>query len=732
VKQQRTTGGDKPLPYDENRRGGVYPRPFGTRVFLSSCLPALILCVSLLFPPTIFAAGRQPALYDTALEHYRAGRHSAVIELLGGKPDLDAGEANLLGWSYLKSAERALAIASFERSVARDPEAYDSYCGLGFSHLQLGDLERAVERFEQAIAGMERDTDCRMGLANVLWRLGRTDRAGEVYKEILGLDPGNSVARSRIASLSRPEPEEESAKTVEFVARGNYFWMRGGEAEPSVVYVKGVNVSFGMLGKFVTEFPTEEGAYLEWFRLIDDMNANLVRVYTILPPEFYSALKAFNRDRAPEDRLLLIQGIWATLPPSHDFRDPSYLEQLRFEIRDAVDVVHGNAEIPHRYGHAYGIYRADISEYLLAFIFGREWEPGAVAVYNEEGPGGDYEGEYIGITGANPMERWLAEMLDHLAGVEDSGYGAQRPLAWMSWPPLDPLHHPSEATYNETLVFRAVAGEDVPPPLPTHKIFDDDAVSLDENLIVPTARFRAGVFASHHVYPYYPDFLRHEKRYAADPSGYYHGYLEHLKGHYRDIPLLVSEYGLPTSRGIARYHPEELGHGGHNEKEQAGALKRLTADIRDTGCAGGIVFSWIDEWLKRNWMVSGTESRDRMWYNAMDPEESYGLMAVVPDRSNMIGGVQEAWVGATLLSEMKDDTVRNPLEDGHDGARLLRSIHADSDAGYLYIKLEVGAGVDWSKSAYLLAIDTYGDEEGDHQTGTAGPGSSRNGCSFPA
>lgn len=40
-----------------------------------------------------------------------------------------------------------------------------------------------------------------------------------------------------------------------------------------------------------------------------EMNTDVVRVYTILPPHFYEALYEFNSTR--EDTLWLIQGIWS-------------------------------------------------------------------------------------------------------------------------------------------------------------------------------------------------------------------------------------------------------------------------------------------------------------------------------------------------------------------------------------------------------------------------------------
>ena len=44
-------------------------------------------------------------------------------------------------------------------------------------------------------------------------------------------------------------------------------------------------------------------------------------------------------------------------------------------------------------------------------------------------------------------------------------------------------------------------------------------------------------------------------------------------------------------------------HGGHDERAQATIDVRLTKEIREAGLAGGILFAWIDEWFKHNWVV---------------------------------------------------------------------------------------------------------------------------------
>jgi hypothetical protein len=77
-----------------------------------------------------------------------------------------------------------------------------------------------------------------------------------------------------------------------------------------------------------------------------EMNVDVVRVYTILDPEFYHAFRDFNSTW--KDPLWLIQGVWSpeeeligTDQEGRDAYDPKTTAPFRQELRDAARVVHG-------------------------------------------------------------------------------------------------------------------------------------------------------------------------------------------------------------------------------------------------------------------------------------------------------------------------------------------------------------------------------------------------------
>ena len=186
---------------------------------------------------------------------------------------------------------------------------------------------------------------------------------------------------------------------------------------------------------------------------MQDLGARVVRVYTILRPAFYEALAAHN-ERHPRTPLYFIQGVWI---PEEEFiaAQDAYQTTEAFdrEIADSVAVVHGDADLPARPGHASGRYRADVSRWLLAWSPGVEWDPFATKATDAKHAGTPaYRGRYITATAdATPMESWLAGRLDHLATLE-AQRGWSRPVTFTNWLTTDPMRHPEEPMEKEDMV----------------------------------------------------------------------------------------------------------------------------------------------------------------------------------------------------------------------------------------------------------------------------------------
>jgi hypothetical protein len=440
------------------------------------------------------------------------------------------------------------------------------------------------------------------------------------------------------------------------------------------------------------------------------MHANTIRAYTILPPVFYRALRGWNTTH-PDRTLWLIHGVWTELPPHHDFEDAIWKAAFRSEMRRVVDVVHGMATIAPVRGHAAGRYDADVSRWTLGYIIGREWEPFAVKAFDVGRPRGSFLGRFLEIRSGPAMDLWMARQCDYMLAYEADRYNALRPIAYTNWPTLDPLTHPTEATTKEEAQWRRRSGRAAES---TRLEYENDAIGLDANLIIPTAANPAGWFAAYHAYPYYPDFIMLDPGYRTARStegvSSYFGYLQDLIRHHERIPTLIAEYGVPSSRGIAHLQPQGWHHGGHDEREMATIDARLTRDIQTAGAAGGVIFAWLDEWFKKNWIVIEYEipaDNTRRWHNVMDAEQNYGIIAMLAgDASSRprLGGDPRFWRALQVI-ELSPDSLA-------DGPRTMRM---GWDESYYYIAVDLPPGrFNWDSLGIQIALDTYLPRIGQH------------------
>jgi len=697
-------------------------------------------------------AARASALYEEGRTLAAAGRHeeaAAAFEKAVGIDPAHGDARTALGWARYRLGRFGLAGDAFEEAVRREPSRADAWTGLGYARLQNEERARARAAFAKALSLAPRDVEATKGLALLTLREGRAADAVDLFRQVLAAAPGDAEARAGLARAltaagvlkdrilrppsARPAPPDGSAPplAVRVRAGSRYFEVRDGSLWRPIL-VKGVNLGVALPGKFPAEFPEDEPLYRDWIAKMRAMNANVVRLYTLLPPAFYAALAAENRAH-PDAPLRLAQGVWVELPPGNDFGSPEWNDDDAAEIRRVIDAVHGNIEVAPRPGHASGRYDADVSAWLLGFILGREWEPYAVEEYEQRAPaaaaggrpadGAAFEGTYVRTTpprkgspaGAGTSKEaartdaWIASTLETAAERLARSYGESWPLAFTNWPTLDPIDHPTEATRAEEDAILARMGRPRRPEKGV--VYDNDAWSIDAERMDATRAWPAGLFASYHAYPYFPDFMILDPGYlqARDAEGpdSYAGYLRDLVRHHAGRPVLIAEFGVPSSRGLAHRQPQASTTAGHDESAQARIDARLYRAIRETGCAGGVLFSWMDEWFKHNWLFQDLEvprERKPLWVNALDPEEHFGILAADPARAGIVlDGKTDDWKGIAPYFARRDGPIR--------------ALFVTADEGFLYLLLETApraqgdaaAGTGWLGGGwtYWIGIDTY-------------------------
>ncbi|MNO16890.1 hypothetical protein D3C76_65790 [compost metagenome] len=482
-----------------------------------------------------------------------------------------------------------------------------------------------------------------------------------------------------ITSFASPSGAE-----IKFQTSGDRIMEYEGDGVWKEIFVKGVNLGATVPGHFPGEFPLTEDDYLRWFKQMDDMGANVFRIYTVHNPVFYKALVKYNKDKG-DAPLYFIQGIWSPEEQLIELKD-AYNEGIKSkfhsEIEKAVKAVYGDLKIDVQSGESGGKYTANAGQYLLAWHIGTEWDPEMVDNTNKVHAAVEpYQGKHFAATeDASPFESWLAELIDQTAQLERT-YGWEHPMTFTNWVTTDVLEHPGEP------------------------LFEEDMATVDATHIKPTD-WNAGYFAAYHVYPYYPDFFHLDETLETIPDGKgdyntYKAYLQKLKAHYKDIPLMVTEYGVPSSLGISHLGRGGRDQGGHSEEEQAEINVSLTQDIYDEGYAGAIVFMWQDEWFKKTWNTMRfeiPEDRRSYWLNVLTNEKLFGVLSMSPGKEDVlnIDGNLGDW---DLLPEGEVQSWDSPSA----GIERLRVTH---DEAYVYIGLNLSEDFDPGQREIYLGTDT--------------------------
>ena len=430
------------------------------------------------------------------------------------------------------------------------------------------------------------------------------------------------------------------------------------------IFMKGINLGVAVPGTQPGELAATAEDYRRWFDLIKEAGYNTIRLYTLHYPRFYDELRKYNQDH-PQNPLLVLHGVWLE---ENEVAVDLFEQTASFdqEIREAVAAVHGDISIAHRFGKAYGDFTSDISPWVIGYLPGREIYPEEVSLSNEANPGETtFAGNFFQLPAGDPVEVWIAQRLDGLMQYENDQYQSIRPCGFSSWPTLDPIAHPTE---------------DLLPG----STEDKEQIDL-ANLL--SAVNTPGFFIGYHAYPYYPDFIVQDPVYLAEsdsvgPNNYL-GYLKDLKAHYQDIPLIIAEFGVPSSWGSGHLSPSGMHHGGISEEEQGRYNIRMFDNIESSGCAGGVQFALIDEWFKQTWITNPYSDKQYryLWHNLTSPEQNFGILAYAPSPSTF-------------------------TETGSYPDSSITSIQVHSD--YTFFRVRVHMKTDqFSNDTLWVAFDTY-------------------------
>ena len=418
--------------------------------------------------------------------------------------------------------------------------------------------------------------------------------------------------------------------------------------------IKGVNLGSGLPGEWATSFSVDEETYLRWFRYIQDMGANTIRVYTIQNDTFYNAFYKYNENN--KNPLYLLHGVWVNdyiLNSHRDAYSKDFYDTFLENSKIMVDVIHGKRKLNlGRVASAgHGTYKKDISDWVIGYILGVEWDDATVAytddLYKDIEGYSSYAGKYMYTSAdATPFETMLTMIGDKVIEYETERYSTQRLVAFSNWPTTDPFEYPKII-----------------------KDFFMKCARVDVEHIKTTDAFLSGHFASYHVYPYYPYYLSFAEDWSVfgidsketfrDEQGRvnaYRAYLTMLNNHHT-MPVVISEFGVSTGRGMAQVDKDTgRNQGNTSEKAQGKALIDCWNDIKITGCNGGCVFTWQDEWFKRTWntMHAVNLTRTAYWSDYQTNEQYFGLLSFDPGKEKSV-----CYVDGDVSEWTKDDVLKN-------------------------------------------------------------------------
>ncbi len=450
----------------------------------------------------------------------------------------------------------------------------------------------------------------------------------------------------------------DAALSVPFRAEGKQLQRWDGQAYVPLT-LRGVDVSASLPGHYATSYAAEKEDYLRWFQAIGEMGANAVRVTSIMDDDFYDALYDYNSSH--DTPLYLLQSIGVTDQAGNGTEDAyseDFLGALLADGKTVVDVIHGRRNRSADGLQGDGIYRRDISPWVVGFQVGTEWYPDTI-VYTDHSPirSGAYQGNYFQTTAdATPFEAAMAQVMDTLTAYETHKYNTQRPVGFLCDPSCDFLEYAE--VYARQLQKYA---------------------QVDPELVTPLPAMKAGCFAAYRLFDFCDSFTsvlsEAQKENLTSlledlpTEAPYGGYLT-LLSRYHTMPVLATGYGFSSSRGAVVQDRPPL-----NEQEQGEHLAKVSQALEDSGWAGGFISTWQDHWERRSWNTAFATipTKNDMWHDLLSDGQGYGLMAFTPgaEPSCVLNGTPDEWAPEDRLLE-------------RDGLRL----SARYDAEALYLLLE--------------------------------------------
>ena len=461
------------------------------------------------------------------------------------------------------------------------------------------------------------------------------------------------------------------------------------DAEFESFKMHGVNLSFAKAGKFASEHAITTEEYLIWFKQIQEMGANIIKVNDIGNPDFYEAIYSYNQNN-PEP-LYILQGVSVDeylMDSSISALDDKFFKTIIDDSKDMIDVIHGKHKQRVNDVVFPWHYKWDVSKWVYGFVIGNEWNGDIVVLTNEsEKQLPQYYGEYIYTEDARNFEICLAYIADNIIDYESSKYAYQHALAFGNGPFTCPLKFSEEINF-------------------INKKYGD----INVETILPHNNYQSGFFAAYQAYPFMPEFVFYEDE---NTENTYLEYLERLND-FHDLPVVITEFGVSTSRATSAIeNNRNMGRdqAGLDEKAQGLALVSMMEDIQKANIEHMFINSWQDDWSNSTWNTEQAIDLDYnvLWHDIQSANTSFGLMAFdigEKRRTCYVDGEIDEWSKEDLV--INDNYALSIKYDEEAMYFMVEGANLDND--HIFIALDITPN---SGSTYAANLNLNMSEDSD-------------------
>ncbi|GEN57061.1 hypothetical protein GCM10012290_10630 [Halolactibacillus alkaliphilus] len=446
----------------------------------------------------------------------------------------------------------------------------------------------------------------------------------------------------------------ETIDTPFYTEDQQFYYATNSGAVP--IDIKGIEVDASFGPYRANDFTIDDDTWLRWFQLIKNTGANTVRVSTIMDDTFYRALYDYNSDN--NDPLFLLQGIrvaYDEVNMDQTQGQMRFYNLLKEDARDAIDIVHGRNFILGNNQKGSGLYRYNLSPWVLGYLIGDEWNQDLISYINHTLTDDfeDYVGTYIETSfDSTAFEKLIASLIDDMIRYETNKYHTQRPISVNSTFVMDPFEYHTHIKQQLGKINR---------------------FTMDHFLL--TEHQHAGLFASY-AYEDWPEeaseYILNEKTNSTSFSDYL---TELQEAH--NMPVIISSFGYPSDMYL-------------NQEDDQGVL--LIGDLQlfeESGFNGAIIRSLQDVWDRRTVQTAFKYALEEIheWHDALTPTQHFGLIGFESYRKDTlmrIDGAEDDWVDVAYT---KEDTLKVTRDHSYLYV-LAKSVDIDPDQP-LYLSFDI-------------------------------------------